>query len=124
MLIPDAEYDVITSSVTPSGKYNKFNQNENQITLTKDGTCGFVSWQNKKFWLADGSFVLKPKDNINNKYLFYCLKSNEQNIESMELEAPIPHLYKKHLYQLEIPVPSLEKQNQIVNIISLLLLQL
>ena len=74
--------------------------------------------------MADGSFVLKPKDNINNKYLFYCLKSNEENIESMELEAPIPHLYKKHLYQLEIPVPSLEKQNQIVNIISLILLQL
>ena len=49
MLIPDAEYDVITSSVKPSGKYNKFNQNENQITITKDGTCGFVSWQNKKF---------------------------------------------------------------------------
>ena len=117
MLIPDAEYDVITSSVKPSGKYNKFNQNENQITITKDGTCGFVSWQNKKFWLADGSFVIKAKQNINMKYLFYFLKNNQINIQSMKIGSAVPHLYKKHLYQLEIPIPSLEKQNQIVNIL-------
>ena len=51
------------------------------------------------------------------KYLFYFLKNNQINIQSMKIGSAVPHLYKKHLYQLEIPIPSLEKQNQIVNIL-------
>ena len=35
----------------------------------------------------------------------------------MKVGSAIPHLYKKHLYQLKIPIPPLEKQNQIVKIL-------
>ena len=41
--ISDAQYDVITSAIKPAGKYNLFNEEENQITITKDATCGFVA---------------------------------------------------------------------------------
>ena len=117
--ILDGEYDVITSSIKPSGKYNQYNQDENQITITKDGTCGFVTWQYKKFWLAAGSFVVKPREDfkINMKYLFYYLKNSQNEIENMKVGSPIAHLYKKHLYQLKIPIPPLDKQNQIVKIL-------
>ena len=118
MLIPEGEYDVITSSIKPIGKYTKFNQEKNQITITKDGVnSGFISWQEKNFWLADGSFVIKHKENINIKYLYYYLKRNQKNIQSMKVGSAIPHLYKKHLYQLKIPIPPLDKQNQIVKIL-------
>lgn len=51
------------------------------------------------------------------KYLYYYLKNIQTDIESLKIGSPIAHLYKKHLYQLKIPVPSSEQQDRIVKIL-------
>ena len=116
---PNGQYNVITSSIKPSGKYDKFNEVAHQITISKDGTCGVIMWHEQPFYLAAGAFVIKPKDLtiINPKYLYHYLKSVQIAINKMQIGQPIAHIYKKDLQKLPIPVPNLETQNQIVNIL-------
>lgn len=59
-----------------------------------------------------GKIVLKEK--INQKYLGYFLESNKKLFSRTKTGSAIPHLSKEVFFNLEIPVPSLVKQEKIV----------
>lgn len=67
------------------------------------------------FSCSDHNHILNVKDNtVNIRFLKYYLQINIQLLESGFKGATIKNLSKSHIENLEIPIPSLQVQNQIV----------
>jgi type I restriction-modification system DNA methylase subunit len=110
----EGEYPVIGGGQKPLGYHNEYNTNENTILCSSSGSAGFISKYNKKVWASD-CFSIIPKDNlINNIYLYYLLKNIQDKIYKLQTGTAQPHVYSKDLKELKIPIPSLEKQKEIV----------
>ena len=63
--------------------------------------------------------IIRLLENINNKYIFYILKSNHmvKYIEMNVKGSAQPNLNLQQLNDFKIPIPSLEEQERIVNIL-------
>ena len=111
----EGEYPVIGGGQNPMGVHNKYNTNENVILCSSSGAyAGFISKYNKKVWASD-CFSIIPKDNsLNNNYLYYLLKIQQDKIYKTQTGSAQPHVYSKDLQEFKIPIPALEKQKEIV----------
>jgi len=111
----EGEYPVIGGGQKPLGFHNEYNTNENTILCSSSGAyAGFISKYTKKVWASD-CFSIIPKENlINNNYLYYLLKTTQDTLYKYQSGAAQPHVYSKDLQLIKIPVPSLEKQKEIV----------
>ncbi len=110
-------YPVYSGGVTPMGYYEDKNQKANTITIVKYGTAGFVNFITKEFWANDVCYCILPKNEINNKFLYYLLKENQQFIKSLAIDAIPAHLPISSLRRLSIPIPPLPIQEEIVRIL-------
>jgi len=111
----EGEYPVIGGGQKPMGFHNEYNTNENTILCSSSGAyAGFISKYDKKVWASD-CFSIMPKENtIDNNYLYYLLKTTQDKIYKSQTGTAQPHVYSKDLQNLKIPVPSLERQKEIV----------
>ena len=117
-LIVNGKYPVISGGQNTFGYYDKFNRDENTITIAQYGTAGFVNWQKEKFWANDVCYSLYPAEELNNRFLYHYLLSIQDFIYSIVNKDAIPyHLKQEELEKVKIPIPLLEKQNQIVKIL-------
>jgi type I restriction enzyme S subunit len=112
------EYPVIGGGQTPMGFHNEYNRNENIILCSSSGAyAGFISKYNYKIWASD-CFSIIPKNNLlNNNYLYYLLKNNQDKIYELQSGTGQPHIYSKNLEDMKIPIPPIEIQNEIIKIL-------
>ena len=112
-------YPVINGGITPSGFIEQYNQTEQTITISQGGaSAGFVNWIETKFWAGAHCYVIKPKKQIIfNRYVYHFLKSQEYKLQECQYGAGIPALAKSTVAELEIPVPPLPVQEEIVRIL-------
>lgn len=117
-MFDEGTYPVINGGINPSGYIEQFNQDENTITISQGGaSAGYVNWITTKFWAGAHCYVLKPKEDVLNRYLFHFVKSMENKLQECQYGAGIPALAKSTIATLEIPVPPLEVQKEIVRIL-------
>lgn len=116
-LSPDGAYPVYSGGVTPMGYFGKCNQPSNVITVVKYGTAGFVNFITEEFWANDVCYCIKPSESLNNKYLFYVLKDKQKLIQSQATDAIPAHLPTEVIGGVQIPIPPLEVQKEIVDIL-------
>jgi len=110
------EYPVIGGGQKPFGFHNEYNCDENTLSCSSSGAyAGFININNLKVWLSD-CFSIKPINYniLNNSYLYYYLKSIQYLIYKLQSGAGQPHIYSKNLEDLKIPIPTIEKQEEIV----------
>lgn len=111
-------YPVINGGITASGYIEQYNQEENTITISQGGaSAGYVNWIETKFWAGAHCYVLKPSDKVLNRYLFHFVKSKEQKLQECQYGAGIPALAKSTVASLQIPLPPLPVQQEIVRIL-------
>lgn len=112
-------YPVLNGGVNPSGFTEKFNEQENTITISQGGaSAGYVNWMKCKFWAGAHCFIVKPNINILNKrYLYFLLKDSEQRLMQSKHGAGIPGLNRDNIRNLIIPIPPLAVQEEIVRIL-------
>ena len=99
------------------GFHNEYNTNENAILCSSSGAyAGFISKYDKKVWASD-CFSIIPKEgsSIDNNYLYYLLKTIQDKIYKTQSGAAQPHIYSKDLQNNKIPIPSIERQKEIVD---------
>lgn len=116
-LSADGAYPVYSGGVTPMGYYGKSNQPSNKITVVKYGTAGFVNFITEDFWANDVCYCIKPIEELNNKYLFYVLKDKQGLIQSQATDAIPAHLPTEVIGSVQVPVPPIEVQKEIVDIL-------
>ena len=116
----ETPFPVINGGMTPSGFWSECNFDKGKITIAQGGASGgFVSWQTLPFWAGAHCFVVSNCDNkkLNYRYLYYFLKEKQADLQSQKQGATIPSLSAGALLLLDIPLPSLEVQKKIADIL-------
>jgi len=88
------------------------------IFISRVGTVEYVFRYLNNYYITDLIFTVEPNDNVNINYLF--LKNNGCKNEHYIAINAAPNISWSNLQNLEIPVPSLEIQQNIINKIELL----
>ncbi len=111
----EGEYPVIGGGQSPLGFHNEYNTQENTILCSSSGAyAGFISKYEKKVWASDCFSIILKTNSINNKYLYYLLKSGQSKIYKLQSGAAQPHAYSKDLQHFEIHIPDMERQLKLV----------
>ncbi|QJW28755.1 restriction endonuclease subunit S [Helicobacter pylori] len=116
------KYPVVSGGVGFLGYTNNFNRYENTITIAQYGTAGYVNFQKNKFWANDVCFCVYPSKNvIKNIFLYYFLKVNQNYLYEISNRNATPYsISKDKILDFEIPLPPLDEQIAIANILSAL----
>ena len=116
-LSDDKQYPVYSGGIKPMGYYDSYNQEADTITIVKYGTAGYVNFITEKFWANDVCYCIKPYAILENKYLLYVLKNMQVYINSLATDAIPAHLPAPSLKSIQIPIPPLSVQQEIVRIL-------
>jgi type I restriction enzyme S subunit len=113
--IVDGPYPVIGGGKSPTGYHNKYNMEENAILVSKSGTAGHISRYSTKVWMSD-CFCIKSSNSIlDNDYLYYYLKAQQEYFYSLKSGTGTPHVNIRDIIDYEIPIPSMETQKMLVD---------
>lgn len=111
----------------PSGKYpiygsggimgyaNDYLCRAGSTIIGRKGSINNPIFTDSDFWNVDTAFGISPGDSILPKYLYYFCKGYD--FQSLNKGTTIPSLVKTDLLQIPIPVPPLEEQRQIVELL-------
>ena len=117
-LVDDGKYEVYHGSKdTPLGRYNHYNAPRYSTIVVNTGGIGGVKFLNDDFWCSDGSFWLGQVPYIEPKYLYYCLSGYEDYFYSKKRVGGVPTIDRAVIEDFEIPVPPLEVQRKIVEVL-------
>lgn len=111
-------YPVVSGGTSFMGYTNEYNREKNTITIAQYGTAGYVNWQTEKFWANDVCFSVYPKESILNKYLYYFLMNKQDYLYKISNRTAVPYsISKEKILRIKIPIPPLETQKEIVDIL-------
>ena len=118
-LVKDGAYPVVSGGAGYMGFLDRYNREACTITVAQYGTAGILAWQSQRFWANDVCYSILPDNSqLNNKFLYYFLATKQAYIYSrVNREAYPPSLARKVLLEIEIPLPPLAVQEQIVEIL-------
>ena len=108
---------VYQNSLVPLGYKDEFNNPSNVAFVISAGAAGDVGYSEVPFWAADDCLTITCPSNIENKYVYYFLKNYEHKLKSKVRKASIPRLSRKVVDDLELPLPPIEVQTEIVRIL-------
>ena len=117
-LTDNAEYPVYHGGIEPIGYYSHHNRPANTVMIINVGaSAGTVGYCNKPFWSSDGCYCIDKSELLSDRYLYYVLSKNQLAFVSKVRHAGIPTLDSKVIANFEIPVPPIEVQSKIVEIL-------
>ncbi|GAA8479642.1 restriction endonuclease subunit S [Helicobacter pylori] len=113
------KYPVINGGIDFLGYTNKFNVSKNTIAISEGGTCGYVRFMTSNFWSGGHNYSLQKISNkVNNLCLYHILKSYEKDIMKLGVGSGLKNIQLKALKDFEIPLPPLNEQSAIADILS------
>ena len=113
----DGEFPVYQNSIIPLGYYHEKNFERDNTFIISAGAAGEIVYSDREFWAADDVYVLKTKENITSKYLYYLLLSKQYIIKSKVRKASIPRLSKDDIEKILVDIPPLSLQNKVVKVL-------
>ncbi len=117
-LSDDGKYYVYHGSKdTPLGRYSQFNVKGNTTIVVNTGGIGGVKYCDDDFWCSDGSFWIGHSALLNDKYVYYFLSPKESYFASQKRVGGVPTIDRSTVENVEIPVPPLPVQEEIVRIL-------
>lgn len=117
-LSPDGKYRVFHGGIEPIGFYDKWNREaETTMVINVGASAGTVGFSKEKFWSSDGCFCLSQSSKLLGGYIYYYLQTMELFLMSRVRKAGIPTLDGKVIESLEVPVPPLSVQGEIVRLL-------
>ena len=107
---------VIGGGKKPAYHHNEANRNNNVITISSSGAyAGYVNYFDYPIFASDCFTVESRDDNVLDLlFLFYYLKTLQDQIYLFQSGAGIPHVYSSSFKNFKIPLPSFEAQKDIV----------
>lgn len=98
-------YPVVAGGKEAAYYHNEFNRQPPVITVSASGaSAGYVNYWEVPIFASDCS-TLEEKD-LNIKYVYYFLKSRQQELLDKQVGVAIPHVSPKDIYPLCIPYPT------------------
>ncbi len=101
-LMKKGRYDYLNGGINPSGCWNDFNVTGDTVTVSEGGnSCGYVNYMSYPFWCGAHCYYLY-NSKLNNKYLYYALKSQQEKIMKLRTGACMPNIKKTDLGKFEL----------------------
>jgi len=118
-LLEEGAYPAYNGGVSFSGFTNTYNYEENTIIISQGGaSAGFVNFVTTKFYANAHCYVILPNTElVENRFVYHFLKSNQEILMSRQLGAGIPALRTSEILGIQIPLPPLSVQQEIVRIL-------
>lgn len=116
----EGTYPVINGGILPSGYTEQYNEPSETITISQGGaSAGYVNYLKTPFWAGAHCFVLRPKSEsvLLNRYLYHFVKQSELYLQQSQQGAGIPSVNRDKINALQIPLPPLSIQQEIVKIL-------
>ena len=110
----NGKYNVYQNSLKPLGKYNSFNCEAHSPFMIMALAAGEPGFSEEPFWAADDCTYFKNLKGLDNLYLYFLLSANKDELKRNVKQTTIPRLSNKFLESLEIPLPPLSVQREIV----------
>jgi type I restriction enzyme S subunit len=113
--IINGNYPVIGGGQKPMGYHNEYNKKEDCILISSSGAyAGYLSKYKERVWASD-CFSIEPKNNkINENYLWYFLKLNQESIYKLQHGNGQPHVNTTDMETFLVPNITLQHQQEIV----------
>lgn len=114
------EYPVINSGREPLGYINDWNTANDPIGITSRGAgVGSITWQEGKYFRGNLNYSASIYNDtqLNTRYLYHTLLEMQKDIKSLCTQDGIPALNAGNLKTLQIPIPPLPVQKEIVRIL-------
>ena len=122
-LSENGKYYVMNGGIMPSGYYDDYNTEAGTISISEGGnSCGYVQYNKSEFWSGGHCYTLhiKPTARISTLFLFHFLKWKEEYIMALRIGSSLPNIQKKDLSKVRIIVPTFDKQQQLIALLSTL----
>ena len=116
-LSSDGNYPVFHGGLIPLGRYNNFNRKAFQTMVINTGSVGEVVWSDVDFWSSDGTFTIQTNELINDRFLYFFLKIQEPYLKTQKREGGVPTISREAVENIQIPIPPLPIQQEIVTIL-------
>lgn len=111
----EGAFPVIGGGQKPLGYHNEYNTPGNTILCSSSGAyAGFISKYSSPVWASD-CFSITPRDMLDNTFLYHYLKTVQNDIHKLQTGSAQPHVNSKNVQSIQIPIPSLERQREIVD---------
>ena len=108
---------VVSGGKAPAYYCNTFNRTGETITVAGSGAgAGFVQYWTIPIFVCD-AFTIKGRENVSTKYLYYYLTNMQEYIYSTKKGGGVPHVHISSIEKLQIPIPPLPVQHEIVHIL-------
>lgn len=120
-LSESGKYYVMNGGIAPSGYYDSYNTEANTISISEGGnSCGYVQYNSSEFWSGGHCYTLhiKPTAHISTCFLFHFLKWKELDIMALRIGSGLPNIQKKDLAKVCIIVPTLDRQQRLIALLS------
>ena len=100
------------------GYHSISNRDGNEFVMTRVGNI-HVSFMRRKYFLTDNAFSIVSKNEgaILTKYLYHWFTKNKSTVSNYYSGTAQPVISKTSVLNLQIPLPSLERQKEIVRAI-------
>jgi type I restriction-modification system DNA methylase subunit len=108
----DGEYPFYTSSQTCSKYCDEYDYEDECLIIGTGGTANIK--YSREFSCSTDNFVIKMNTGQSIKYIYYYLLINIEILQKGFVGVGIQHISKEYISNIKIPIPSLEKQLEIV----------
>lgn len=113
--LSNGKYNVYGSTGVISTTNNAVYEKEQILIARVGANAGYVHIACGKYDVSDNTLIIDLKDNINLKYVYYQLSN--MNLHKYAKGGGQPLVTASQIKELEIVLPSMEKQKEIVNIL-------
>ncbi|WP_162550493.1 restriction endonuclease subunit S [Helicobacter apodemus] len=108
------EYPVMGSNGIV-GYHNEYIAETPCIIVGRKGSAGKINYVEKNCYPIDTTFYIKLKVQYNMGLLYFIMQN--LNLEKEQIGIGVPGINRNNIYALQIPLPPLKSQQQIVNVI-------
>jgi type I restriction-modification system DNA methylase subunit len=108
----EGKYQFYTSSKNCSKYCNEYDYEDECLIIGTGGTANIK--YGSKFSCSADNFVIKINNGQLIKYIYYYLSINIEVLQKGFIGAGLQHISKEYLQKIKIPIPSLERQKEIV----------
>lgn len=107
---------VFQNSIAPMGYSSDWNVDGGvAFTIIAGSSSGSIGFSDEPFWAADDCLYFEGHDGVDNRYLYHVLLAYNHQLFHHVTKASMPRLHRRYVESLEIPLPPLDVQEQIVD---------
>ncbi len=86
------------------------------VIVARKGTLDNVTYAKGKYWVIDTAYAAIPKENVDSKWLYYCL--SDYDLTSLNEATGVPSINRDYLYRIIFYSPDKSEQQKIAHILT------